>query len=390
MNLYSVFVHKSLQLLADGGVFGFIIPNSILYNSSYTKIRKLILEKTHVRQIIRLPDDVFEVLLPKKKKIKVETVILILQKKGKKIEKKPCKVIFYPRTENLDHIGDDNCKKVLTFDQDLWYKSTGYKFNISTFMVGKGKDILDKIEKDTTPIHPKLTDFSLGLTPYDKYQGHTTKQIENRVFHSKTKKDSTYQPLLSGENIVQYGVSSDVEEYIRYGDWLGAPREQRFFTEPRILVRQIVSGNPLRIYAGYTENELYNTQTIFNILVKDVSKLRPKYLLAILNSTLMNVYHRETYLDTSKNTFQKILIENAKKLPIKIADIEKQKEIESDIDEMISFVSRLNELKNKETDEKLKLLETISKKDVKINKAIYDVYNITDSEQKILEASLQD
>lgn len=389
MNLYSVFVHKSLQLLADGGVFGFIIPNSILYNSSYTKIRKLILEKTYVRQIVRLPDDIFEVLLPKRKKIKVETVILILQKKGEKIEKKPCQVILYPRTGNIDYIGEENCKQVLTFDQDFWYKSQGYKFNISTLMTGKGKDILDKIEKDTTSLHPKLSDFSLGLTPYDKYQGHTEQQIKNRVFHSKTKKNSTYQPLLSGENIVRYGVFPDVEEYIKYGEWLGAPREKRFFTKPRILVRQIVSGNPLRIYAGYTEKELYNTQTAFNILVKDVSKLLPKYLLAILNSTLMNVYHRETYLDTSKNTFQKILIENAKKLPIKIADIKSQQEIEKKVDEIISLISRLNELKNKDTDEKLKLQETIAKNDSQINQAIYDVYGITDSEQKILEKSLE-
>jgi len=103
----------------------------------------------------------------------------------------------------------------------------------------------------------------------------------------------------------------------------------------------------------------------------------------------MNVYHRETYLDTSKNTFQKILIENAKKLPIKIADIKKQQEIEKKVDEIISLIIRLNELKNKDTDEKLKLQETITKKDSQINQAIYDVYGITDSEQKILEKSLE-
>ena len=84
--------------------------------------------------------------------------------------------------------------------------------------------------------------FTLGITPYDKYRGHSEDTIKNRKFHSKDKLDKTYKPLRTGENITRYYLKPNVEEYIKYGDWLGAMREERFFTEPRILIRQIVSG----------------------------------------------------------------------------------------------------------------------------------------------------
>lgn len=91
--------------------------------------------------------------------------------------------------------------------------------------------------------------------------------------------------LLSCENIQRFYVGWDEKEFIKYGHWLGVPREQRFFTEKRIIIRQIVSGNPLRIYAGY---KYYNTQIAFNLLLNGSYNVDLKYLLAIINSKLMN------------------------------------------------------------------------------------------------------
>ena len=53
--------------------------------------------------------------------------------------------------------------------------------------------------------------------------------------------------------------------------------------------------------------------------------MTPQYLLAILNSTLMNFYHRYKFLDLEKNLFQKILIANCKMFPIKEIDYKQQK-----------------------------------------------------------------
>jgi len=375
MNLYSTFVEKALGLLKEGGYFGFIIPNSILFNESYRKIRELLLNTTTLRKIVRLPDHVFETA-------KIETIILIYQKK--KARNENCEVVIYPREYKITSIDEENGKQVVYLNQNVW--NTGEKIiNIST---GTSSILLDKIEKETKMMS-ELCDFSLGLTPYDKYKGHTEQQIRNRVFHSATRKDSTFKPLLSGENITRYGVFWDGKEYISYGNWLGAPREKRFFTKPRIIVRQIISGKPPRIYAGYTEKELYNTQIGFDVLAKNEDAILTKYILAILNSKLMNFYHKEKFLDPTKVLFQKILILNAKKLPIKTIPVNEQKKIVALVDKMLFLNERLNEIRNKMTDERAKIEEKIKETDAEIDELIYKIYGMTDAERKIIEDSMK-
>jgi type I restriction-modification system DNA methylase subunit len=377
MNLYSTFVEKGLSLLKEGGLFGFIIPNSILYNSSYTKIRKRLLSETTLEKIIRLPDDVFE-------GVKIETIILIFRKQKSSDKKRQCEVYLYPQNTVIKQIEKKNCPNITKYNQKIWEKGN-YVINITTNQAVE--DIKEKIEAKCVPLLD-VCDFSLGLTPYDKYKGHTEHQITNRVFHSPTKKNGTFKPLLSGENITRYSINWDEKEYISYGAWLGAPREKRFFTQPRIVVRQIISGKPPRIYAGYTEEELYNTQVGFNLLSKNEQNVRIKYILAILNSKLMTYYHKEKFLDPTKTLFQKILIANAKKFPIKIISTSQQDKLIIKVDKILALKKKLNAMGNKITEATIRLKEQIDQTDSEIDEAIYNIYGLKD-EKKIIENNFQ-
>ena len=144
---------------------------------------------------------------------------------------------------------------------------------------------------------------------------------------------------------------STEKEYIKYGDWLGAKREERFFTEPRIIVRQIVSGNPPRIYAGYTEQPLYFTQIGFSIIAK--GDINNKTLLCILNSDLMNFYHKFKFLDLEKDIFQKVLIANCKEFPIPEISLEAQQPFIALADKMLT----LNETLQKKSTNFLKVVK---------------------------------
>ncbi len=373
INLYSIFVEQGLNILSKNGIFGFIIPNSILYQSSYEKIRKHILNNFSVNTIVRLPDNVFQ-------NVKAETIILSISTRAKKTE-----CILYDRTDTISEITESNCKERKLIDSKGWLKN-----ELSVFDIFSNKseiDLLKKIEKGKTELIT-LCDFTLGLTPYDKYKGHTQKQIQERVFHSTTKRDKTFKPLLEGADVKRYSVIWGGKEYISYGNWLGAPREQRFFTSPRILIRQIVSGNPLRIYVGYTESELYNTQSVFNLISKDENKLNIKYLLALLNSNLINFYHGHKYLDLSKNLFQKILIQNCKKFPVKIIDKKNKDEVQKQT-EIIKLVDQLLQL-----NEELQVVNLESKRqqiqgkidycESRINELVYQLYELTETEINII------
>lgn len=324
VNLYSIFIEKGIEILSKNGILSFINPNSMLVNDSYAKLRDLIFSK--ITHIVKLPDNIFE-------EAKVETIIFEIKNSENKIN--VVNVIKYNKSEKIGSIDENKIIKIYKSDWDTEKKH----FNI--YISKKEKEILNKIENENLKLED-IADFTLGITPYDKYRGHDEDTIKKRLFHSDTKIDSTYKPLITGENIQRYFIDNKIKEYIKYGEWLGAKREERFFNEPRILIRQIISGKPPRIYAGYTEESLYFTQIGFGIISKKES-INNKYILVILNSLLMNFYHKYMYLDLEKDLFQKILIANCKKLPIKEISLEDQQPFIEKADKMLSLNKELQE-----------------------------------------------
>lgn len=296
INLYSIFIEKGHCLCSNQGILCYINPNSILMNESYLKIRRLIF--TSVAQIIKLPDHVFQ-------SASVETIILLLNKNNND------RYVYAHCFNNNEKVTLQQVQ-LNTFDRSNWENDTELRFNI--FANNEILPLLSKIEAKGLPLENYMV-TSLGITPYDKYKGHDTNTIKKRLFHSISRIDDSYVPLISGKNIHSYFVSSEIKEYLRYGEWLGAPREQRFFTNEKIIVRQIV-GEGLKIIAGYSNEPHYFTQIGFSLLSRSHNSNQLKIILAILNSNLMSFYHKNKYLDTHKVLFQKVLIANTKKLPI--------------------------------------------------------------------------
>ena len=220
----------------------------MLYQSSYELLRKHILENWNIEKLVRLPDNVF-------KDVKAETLIITLGHGNEKTQ-----TIIFDRDKKINEVSEKFAQSTKQILQKDFSSNEFSSFDI--FSNAEQKKIIKQIEKNTIDLE-SICDFCLGLTPYDKYQGHTAAQIKSRVFHSTTKKDNTFKKLLEGGDIQRYFVEWGGNEYLSYGDWLGAPREQKFFKSPRILIRQIISGKPGRIYAAYTETELYNTCLLY-------------------------------------------------------------------------------------------------------------------------------
>ena len=327
INLYSIFIEKGYEILKKYGFLSFINPNSILVNSSYTKIRKMLLDD--MTTIIKLPDDVFE-------DATVETIIFEFRKESSVNE---VDTIVYKKDEKINYL-DDLRKKIIS--KSNWKQNDNYNFNI--YVNTEQFELLQKIPKDSVDLG-KISDFTLGITPYDKYKGHSQELIKSRGFHSDTKESDIYKPLINGGNIERYFVSDEIKEYIKYGKWLGAPRDERFFNSPRVLIRQIVSGKPPRIYSAYTDKSLYYTQIGFGI-IPNPDTVSVKSLLALINSKLINFYHKYSFLDLEKELFQKILIANCKKFPISNKLLREPKLFNQIIDKMIELKEQENLLIN--------------------------------------------
>ncbi len=353
INLYSIFIEKGYELLKTKANFSFIIPNSILMNSSYLEIRKLIVND--IDEIIKLPDNIFD-------EATVETIIFRLVKDN---VSNYCKIIKYSSKEKISSI---DLNKTEQTNREVWKSFEDLKFNV--YANEKTFNILNKL--NTKFKISDYADFTLGITPYDKYRGHSQELIKNKEFHSSTKISEEYKPLIKGENIVPFIVTESSSEFIKYGNWLGAPREERFFTEPRIIVRQIVSGNPPKIFAGYSDKPLYFTQIGFSIITKN--GINTKYLLCLLNSKLVNFYHKFMYLDIEKDLFQKILIENCKNLPLVYLETINQQPFIDKVDQILS-------LKKENPQADTSALER------EIDIMVYELYGLSEEEVKIVENS---
>lgn len=380
VNLFVTFLEKSFALLQrSGGYFSMIVPTAVLTQTSYTALRKKILDEVSLIDLARLPNEPFGSAAGE---VKVDAVIVTWSSPKK--TNVPTNLIAYRGYERISSIaattahvnGELSMSKVVNGPDFVWPVNT----------TDSQSAILRKIEQRGEPL-VHLVEFCLGLTPYDKYKGHSQAQIKEKVFHSDYPKDATFKKLLKGNDVRRYDVSWNGDSWISYGDWLGAPREERFFTEKRILVKQIIDWSGLRIWAAITSDTLYNSQNAFNLLQNGETSL--EYILGFLNSRLINFYHQKRFLDEFKMRFQKILIRDCKRFPIHSIDFDNPVEVEKH-DKMVTLVVRMLELNRRRRDEgnpdTLRLLETqISAIDRQIDRIVYDLYKLTDEEVLLVE-----
>ena len=308
INLFAAFMEHAITISqSQNGKIGLIVPTAFLTQVSYANLRKLILRDYYLQSIIRLPNELFGASAGE---VKVDTCI-VLAYKSVPDNHPPTHVMIYDTFERVDNLSPKTATTAFEISQQRW---TTKEEAIITLTEPQLLNIIDRMDNVSTPLE-SLCEFCLGLTPYDKYSGHTREQIENKIFHAKSQSDPTYRKLLLSGDVQRYIVEWNGEDWIKYGQWLAAPREQRFFKQERILVQQIIDWSSLRLLVGWTDEELYNTQNQFNLLALSGTNL--KFILAILNSRLMSFYLRQAFLDVALQRFQKILIKDAKTLPIR-------------------------------------------------------------------------
>ena len=351
INLYSIFIEQGYNILSDKGVLCYINPNSMLVNSSYQKLREFIV--SDLISIIKLPDNIFE-------SATVETIIFTIAKN------RYCDVIdgkYYLSNDCAD-LSNICFEK---FDKSVWKSDKDIRFNI--FTNSTTVSLLAKIESNSTTLM-NVADFSLGITPYDKARGHSQPFIKSKGFHADTKLTDEYVQLIKGTNIEKFIVNGFSDSYLKYTTDLGAPRQKRFFTNEKVIVRQILSTNPLSLIAAYSNCEHFFTQIGFSIIPNDCTVFAVKYLLCLLNSKLINFYHLSKYLDSEKVIFPKILIESCKQFPIKIVDNQQS---------FIDIADQILEAKKENPTADTTALEA------QIDQMVYALYNLTEEEIAIIE-----
>lgn len=127
--------------------------------------------------------------------------------------------------------------------------------------------------------------------------------------------------------------------WLKYGDWLAEPRPGApFFDAQKIIVRQTAD----KIIAHIDETKSVNLNNVYNI-GRPKFKLDMKYLLAILNSSLMEEVY-QTIVQEKGKLFAEVKKVNLAKLPIKVISPALQTPFIANVDLILSKNAELKKI----------------------------------------------
>ena len=344
LNLYTWFLVRSLGLLKENGILGFIIPNGILRTTTYDIIRKYLIENTKILKIIDLGSGVFE-------GVTTSTIIIILQKTSNKelIANNNTNIII-----NVSELLASQYTQYLIAQKDF-LSNISYTFNI---YVNDKKQLLNKKLQDNCEYLGKICKhISPGI------DGNKEKYVE------KYKKDDKYKPLLYGKNVNKYVINFD-SNYICYDrKLLNRAREEQIFLSKKIILQRI-SGGTSPISACIDNNCYYTFNSVNNIVLLDNCNFKLGYILALINSRLINWYYANNFSNNSTLTvnISKTFLE---KLPIKNATEEQQNSLSQKAERMIELNKSLQE----ETKKAIELIE-LEYKPKKISQNLMSFYTL--------------
>jgi hypothetical protein len=364
-DIYALFLERGIELLKQNGRLGFITPNTWLNNQSNARLRKFILDSTSIRTIADysrtkvFPD---AVVLP---------IVTILEK-----QKLPNGIV---KIVDPDSRGQESC---LEIPQRIWAEDELSIFNINL----SEQDVLlrRKIERGTQRLD-EIASVKFGIKLYETGKGTPPQKpsdATNRIFESEEKVDSRYRRYLEGKDIHRYETIWRTR-WLRYGSNLAAPRDPRLFEGQRLLVRRIVG---VRLIATLVD-DVYVTSQLLQIVKPHDEKL-PRYILGLLNSSLL-AYHFRIKYNRRDKTFPEIRIYELAAFPIRLLDHSRPSDrahhdrIVALADKMLALTPKLRAATSES--EKAALRNAIATTDAEIDRLVYDLYGLTEEEIKLVE-----
>jgi type I restriction-modification system DNA methylase subunit len=331
VNAATLMLRKSLEYIKQGGMLAFVLPKSILYVNSYSKLRKYILENTSIIHIVDL-GLMF-------KDVRGEQIILIL-KKEKPIPDSIIEVkTFKSSTKSLNsqpsyYINQSDFK---AFDNKILILENKEYYSILGKISKKGKKLSEVVEGNIfrgLPLNKKITD-----TAKDKL---------------------TYEKILSGRSISKFAIKKNYYINKIYLNKINSSTLIR--NKSKKIIMQNIFSSESGVMAVYDEVGILTLDTVTNILVKE--DRYGKYLLGLLHSKLINFFISFALFNGGRLTMHldktyigdiPIIYEPCIEYEIIIKEVEKAMYNKTDIKQTL-----------KEIDTRVYKIYDLSKKEVKI------------------------
>ena len=340
------------NLLKQNGLLGYIAPNTWRLVGNGSDFRKYITSNTFsIKKIIQHTEKVFIDAT-----VDVDTLIIENNKNN-------------DRQINII-IGDLNTNFIEHFINQSTLNKEEY---INLYLTDAIYELKGKIEHNSDLVK-KLFDIKNGVKPYEVGKGKPaqTKEVLNlKPYTSETKIDETFSPLIGGISFNKYQLLWNNDYWIKYGEWLAAPRSKDIFEAKGKLIFRQTSDRiiGMHITDGFVMRN--NTHILLN---KKEIEIDLKFALALLNSKIINFYYQLINPEKGE-ALAEVKAFHLENLPIKNISIAAQKPFIEKADLMLRL--------NKDLQEQCKKFIFLLQSDFKLekpSKKIETFYMLTWSE----------
>ncbi|WP_027004041.1 DUF7149 domain-containing protein [Hugenholtzia roseola] len=340
-NLYQFFIELSYIIMNQKAHFCYINPTQFLSIDAGYGIRRFIVENT----IIQFIDDISNI----KVFDEAATYTVVWSFRKEKNGNYPVRI---SKCKSIEDIGQET---LLVRKNDI-IANGKYLIIANVNQVVIGKIELNKVKLAT------LCDMIWGTSQ----SGYGKKKIlAEQYTQLDNKEKQKYAPIIQTRDIKNYVIDWK-KEYI--------PREifsnnaiAKFETKEKIVIARMT----LRLQAAIDQKQCFvgKSTVLFNIN----KKIKPYFLLALLNSKIINFWYKNYFENTHlSGGYIRFDIPYMKKIPIAIPSTDLQNKI-------IKLVKQILVQKEKGQD--------TSKLEAQIDRLVYELYDLTEEEIKIVEKS---
>jgi hypothetical protein len=361
IDLYHLFIERGLYLLRNDGTASMIVPSNFISNNGLTVLRQFLLSRTYIKEILNIRGKVFI-------GANVNNAIFVFTKS------EPAKKFIMKQTEVRE--------KLSLIVSQKWSVSVQNALSdpFHLFTDNKLKKIFTKIET----VSIKLSEIA--------YVNFGKQLRDRRIFSTdvlfiknKTKIPKGYVQCYTGKDAKRYNlqwnnlICLESREAKQGGCW----DDNKQNVKNKLITKQVGIFPEFAIDTnGY---QCLNTLFMINLFKTEIS---PYFVLGVLNSKMIKWIWTERFYD-KRMTFPKIKGTYLKEIPIPLLDFANKKN-KSDHDNLVSLVDKMLLLKQRQHTEPNPQLKTILQRqidaiDQQIDEAVYQLYDLTDDEIKIVE-----
>lgn len=344
INLATLMVAKSLDLLKDGGYLGFVLPKNFLRVKSFSRLRKFILDNCRILKIYDI-DHYF-------KDVRGDQIIIILKKEK-----------LSPAELNAHKVKISIYKKELHFGKGDDYELGQKEFyNYPFYPIFYDKEIY-YMAKKLLSIDKNISDFSEPI-----FRGLTVNPSDDLILDNNGKDRIR---IFRGDSILPFRI-----KYPLYTNLIDISKIDRQKTK-KLLKNKIVLQNIFSkeggIYSTLSSEKELNISTVTNII--PINEKDIYFYLGVMNSEIANFFMIFVVYLVSNFTMHTDA-EYIGKIPVPSAS-------KKDKNRVSITVKKILNLEDKNSEEFSKLYK-------KLNTYLFKIYSMTKRDEDIIVNSLNE